>query len=1738
TPDPGFSGTDSLVYEVCGIGGGCDTAVLAITVSAVNDPPGLGGVPATVEEDSSVVINVIAHVTDPDGDADQATVTLAGIAAEGLVLANGDGTFTYTPPPNYSGSDSFTVQVCDTGGLCLLHSIPVTVQSVNDAPVVSIVRPAAVEDTPVSIFVDAVDADGDTLSTSIIAGPSAGTAVVDEDGSIFYTPDPDFFGAESLTVEVCDPFVCTGKSVSFTVAAVNDPPVVPGPGPLTTPEETMISFDPLAGATDPEGGALTLNSFDAVSAAGGSIAEGSLEYTPPPDFTGADSFEYTVSDPGGATASVTVSVTVTALNDDPVAQPDAYAMLEDGVLTITAPGVLGNDSDVDGDDLAAAVNAAPAKGVVTVNADGSFTYTPNANYAGSDSFTYTATDGFGGSATATVDIEIGPVNDAPVAKDDAASTSGPGAISIPVLSNDMDPESGIDASTLSLVVPPSKGAAVVKPGGTVDYTPSSGETGTDSFVYEICDTGGLCDTATVTVGLMGPVAVDDSAPMAEDDPPITINAVANDTDPNADLDPSSAVVQAPATNGVATANGDGTFDYDSNPNFAGVDSFDYRVCDLTGACNTATVTITVTAVNDAPVATDDAPSVAEDNPSGVTFNVLANDTDVDLDPLTIDSFDTSGIVNGSLVDNGAGSFTYVPDPQFFGVESFTYVVTDGVATDGGTVTITVSNVPDTPIAADDAYATNQDVPIVAAAPGVLGNDSDYDGDPLTAGLDNPPANGGVVLNGDGSFTYTPDPGFTGTDSFTYTAFDGTLLSAPATVTITVDSGISGLAWYFGDTGSTPDDYDFVPAPPSPGLADPDGDSNPGLTVRASNGSEAEADPAKYHNWILDPGAAPLEINGPVVLKLWSTVANYELGTDVDLTVRLYDCDAVALGSCTPALLTYDVHTDNWNGGVADFSYREVTVGSLTHTLVPGRVLKLRLQFDHEDVWVDMNATHPTELELTLANVPPAAVDDNYPLVPPMLEDGPLVNLDVLANDFDADLDPSSLALEPFPVPVGTVVLKGDNTFDYTPAGDFAGVDTFDYRVCDTTPVCSIATVTVTLTAVNDAPVFTKGADQVVLEDSGRTDVPGWATGIDEGGGVDEDTQTVSFTIAGAPGDLAQFDTLEIRDDGELRVEPAGDVFGTFNFTAVAMDDGGTANGGVDTSPGQAFTVTVTPVNDEPDFSDGPDVTVDEDAGAQTFPGWATGITAGVPNEEPPVQALTFAIMANDNVPLFAVAPVVDPTTGDLTFTAAADVSGTANIQLRLSDDGGTLNGGIDTSATRPFKITVDAVNDAPSFTKGPDQTVLPDSGAHAIVGWATGISPGPADESGQSVAFNTTGNTNPALFSAPPLVASTGTLGFTVAPGQTGTATITIEAQDDGGTVNGGDDTSPSHTFTITVLTPAIVVSEFRPDGPLGALDEFVEIFNAGTTAVDMTGWKLHVTSGVDVDFYTFPAFTLNPGQHYLVANTSVAAGLGADGVISGVLFGPAFGDVQILTPTGAEIDAFHYGAGPTVGEGAALPAWVTTGADGSFERRAGLTFGNCVDSDANRSDFVRRHGLSTPQNSAMPVTPCATPATATTLVISEFRTTGPAGFEDEFIEVFNPTGAAADISGWQLVETGTGVLHTYQIGTIVPSGGRYVVAPGSGYPGFKDDTYNGVVGFPYLVQFAGHLELRTDTAAVVDAVAWGGGAAEGTPLPDYGPFAPYDRSYDRGFNGCADIDSNFADFIVSWQASPGTGIC
>ncbi|HEX7037010.1 MAG TPA: cadherin-like domain-containing protein, partial [Pseudomonadales bacterium] len=359
----------------------------------------------------------------------------------------------------------------------------------------------------------------------------------------------------------------------------------------------------------------------------------------------------------------------------PVAVPDTYDVQEDQPLTVGAPGVLDNDSDPDGDLLTADLVSDVSNGTLTLNADGSFSYSPDGNFEGTDSFTYEARDGEGPSNTVTVTITVHPVNDAPAAADDNYLVD--------------------EDQTLSVASP-----------GVLD----------------------------------------------------------NDTD--ADGDGLTAVLVSDVANGTLTLNPDGSFTYTPDGNFEGTDGFTYAAHDGDGPSNTATVTITVNPINDAPVAADDSYPVDEDQTLSVSApGVLDNDTDVDGDELT--AVLVSDVSNGTLTLNTDGSFTYTPDGNFEGTDSFTYEAQDGDGpSNTATVTITVNPLNDAPVGTDDNYSVDEDETLSVAAPGLLGNDTDVDGDGLTAVLVSDVSNGTLTLNADGSFTYVPDADFDEVDSFT------------------------------------------------------------------------------------------------------------------------------------------------------------------------------------------------------------------------------------------------------------------------------------------------------------------------------------------------------------------------------------------------------------------------------------------------------------------------------------------------------------------------------------------------------------------------------------------------------------------------------------------------------------------------------------------------------------------------------------------------------------------------------------------------------------------------------------------------------------------------------------------------------------------------------------------------------------------------------------------------------------
>jgi VCBS repeat-containing protein len=551
-------------------------------------------------------------------------------------------------------------------------------------------------------------------------------------------------------------------SSATTLVTFNRPPVA-NDDFYSVNEDAVLSVSApgvLANDTDADGNPLTVATPRPICPpVNGSLLfnpEGSFSYTPNANFNGVDSFTYHVTDGSVTSAVAIVTITVVPVNDPPVAAADSYSTDEDTALTMAAPGVLANDMDADFDSLVAALVTGPSHGVLFLNTDGSFLYTPALNYSGPDGFTYRASDGSAESGVTTVSIVVRPVNDAPVAEADAHATDEDTALSISapgVLANDADVDG--DALTASVASGPAHGTLTLNANGSFLYTPSANYNGPDSFTYKVSD--GSVDSAPALVSITVrpindiPVVTDDTY-STDEDTALNISVpgvLGNDTD--VDGDALTAMLVADAAHGTLTFNPNGSFAYTPAANYNGPDSFTYRAADGVAQSAIATVSITVRPINDAPVVANDTYATDEDMPLNIsTPGVLANDSDMEGDALTAQL--VNGPAHGSLTLNPNGSFAYAPTGDYHGPDSFTYRANDGLADSSiATVSITVRPVNDAPAAANDADATDEDTPLNISTPGVLANDTDVDGDPLTAAL--LLVLSGAALNASGSFAY-------------------------------------------------------------------------------------------------------------------------------------------------------------------------------------------------------------------------------------------------------------------------------------------------------------------------------------------------------------------------------------------------------------------------------------------------------------------------------------------------------------------------------------------------------------------------------------------------------------------------------------------------------------------------------------------------------------------------------------------------------------------------------------------------------------------------------------------------------------------------------------------------------------------------------------------------------------------------------------------------------------------------
>lgn len=691
--------TGSQVNFTISAGHACPTEGFTGGGGAAGTPPLARTDAYSTDEDTPLVVGAAAGLRLNDitfGGALSASIV--DMPANGAVSLAADGSFSYTPNANFNGQDMFRYRVSDGSAYSDAALVTISVNPVADVPVAGADTASTNEGVAVTINVLANDSDAlGPFSLTSLTQPANGSATM-SNGAIVYTPAAGFSGQDRFTYTIAGAEGSATAAVSVTVINVNQAPLALN-NSYTMAEDTPLTVAApgvKANDTDPDAG----DTFEAVLVAGpqhGTLvlnASGAFTYTPAANFNGTDSFSYRVRDAGGLESNVaTVALTVTAVNDPPVAANDSYVVSEDSVLQINAPGVRDNDVDPDTQSglLSVSIVTPAQRGSVTLNADGSFLYTPLPNVSGSDTFTYRLSDG-SGSSIGTVNIAITDVADPPVAADDAATTSEDTAVTIPVLTNDSDSDTA--TLTLQSVTQPANGAVQIVQ-GQVRYTPNPNFNGSETFTYTVTD-GTATATANVVVTVTAvndaPVSVADAYSTARDTA-LTVPApglIANDTDVDAGQTLIPRVV-TPAANGTVAMQGGGAFTYTPATNFTGSDSFSYRVNDGVADGNVVTVTITVTSTNQPPAAVNDSYSTSQGTAVTIAApGVLGNDTDPDEGgTLTATIVQAPPSSAGTLTLNANGSFTFTPADDYTGTTSFTYRARDNANADSNVATVNI-----------------------------------------------------------------------------------------------------------------------------------------------------------------------------------------------------------------------------------------------------------------------------------------------------------------------------------------------------------------------------------------------------------------------------------------------------------------------------------------------------------------------------------------------------------------------------------------------------------------------------------------------------------------------------------------------------------------------------------------------------------------------------------------------------------------------------------------------------------------------------------------------------------------------------------------------------------------------------------------------------------------------------------------------------------------------------------------
>ena len=594
------------------------------------------------------------------------------------------------------GIDSVIVAIVPSGTNCMCEEFSFIVPFTRIyTPVANTDNANTTEDTNLVIDVQANDSDanGDPLITSIVSGPtSGGTAVVLNGDSISYTPLPNWCGVDTIIYQVCDATpLCDEAMVIIDVACVSDG----GPNTtedfvIATEDDTNISIDVLSNDNDPDGGDLALSSIVSQPSNGLAVIVGDeISYTPYADWCGQDTIIYEACDDEPLCINDTVFITVNCVNDRPTQGNENMDVDEDASLTTSIDLTLNNTDPEGTTTTVTTIVSSTGGGITTINGN-SIDYTPAVNFNGVDTVIYTVCDaGVGSPATQcvtdTLFITVNAVNDSPVVDNENIGTVEDTPVSGDLTDlGDSDLETSLTANTTP-ISGPSNGSIIINPDGTYTYTPSSGFTGDDQVVVEICDNGlplpAICVYDTIFIVVTSNQSPTDNAgngnesmTVSEDDPATdSPNVLANNSDPEGD--DMDVVIINPGNGTAVYDNVNDVIAYTPNPDFCGQDTVLYDVCDAY-TCNHDTLFVTVTCVNDNPTGGNEYVDVDMNNPEN-NIDLSANNTDPDLDSLVVTVPGTTS-EGGTITQNPDGTINYTPPTGYTGYDTLIYTVCDTV----------------------------------------------------------------------------------------------------------------------------------------------------------------------------------------------------------------------------------------------------------------------------------------------------------------------------------------------------------------------------------------------------------------------------------------------------------------------------------------------------------------------------------------------------------------------------------------------------------------------------------------------------------------------------------------------------------------------------------------------------------------------------------------------------------------------------------------------------------------------------------------------------------------------------------------------------------------------------------------------------------------------------------------------------------------------------------------------------